>query len=107
MLEEKEFVPYLIVLSFICFLLFLIYLRRALNVKAMETGIQIGNGQTIGRREEQDDYFSSVTVQGHTLAVVADGISGLANGRVASTVAVTTFIKEFMKLDQTWRLGDF
>lgn len=41
------------------------------------SGIEIGNGQTIGSRSEQDDYFSSMTTPVGTLAVVADGISGL------------------------------
>ena len=60
--------------------------------------IEIGNGQTIGRRDEQDDYFSTAETNGGTIAVLADGISGLANGRMASTVAVNTFIEEFKKL---------
>lgn len=60
--------------------------------------IEIGNGQTIGRRDEQDDYFSTAETNNGTIAVLADGISGLANGRMASTVAVNTFIEEFKSL---------
>ncbi len=60
-------------------------------------GVQIGNGQTIGKREEQDDYFATATVGSRTMAVVADGISGLANGRLASMTAVSAWMKQFMK----------
>ena len=69
--------------------------------------IYIGNGQTIGRREEQDDYFSIAETAYGTMAVLADGISGLANGRMASTVAVTTFIEEFKKLSGLHKLSSF
>lgn len=74
----------------------------------MEKGkIYIGNGQTIGRRDEQDDYFSTAETAHGTMAVLADGISGLANGRMASTIAVTTFIEEFKKLGSLNQLQDF
>lgn len=61
--------------------------------------VSIGNDQTIGRREEQDDYFASTVTKAGTLAVLADGISGVSNGRMASTLAVTMFSREFLKLD--------
>ncbi len=41
------------------------------------------------------------------MAVLADGISGLANGRMASTIAVTTFIQEFMKLTSLGNIQSF
>jgi serine/threonine protein phosphatase PrpC len=98
-MEEQQLVPYLIVLAFITSLLLLFYARQLLLNRDARPGIRIGNGQTIGRREEQDDYFSTATTLNGTIAVLADGISGLANGRMASTIAVTTFIREFLKLD--------
>ncbi|MDT3428979.1 serine/threonine protein phosphatase PrpC [Paenibacillus forsythiae] len=69
--------------------------------------IQIGNGQTIGRRAEQDDYFASMTTPVGTLAVVADGISGLQNGRMSSTLAVTIFTREFAKLERADELEEY
>nr|WP_146812041.1 protein phosphatase 2C domain-containing protein [Aneurinibacillus danicus] len=98
-MEEPQLVPYLIVLAFITSLLLLFYARQLLLNRDARPGIRIGNGQTIGRREEQDDYFSTATTLNGTIAVLADGISGLANGRMASTIAVTAFIREFLKLD--------
>ncbi|WP_409359894.1 MULTISPECIES: PP2C family protein-serine/threonine phosphatase [Aneurinibacillus] len=100
-MEEQQLLPYLIVLAFIISLLLLFYVRRLLLNRDAKPNILIGNGQTIGRREEQDDYFSTATTANGTIAVLADGISGLANGRVASTIAVTTFIQEFLKLNNT------
>lgn len=108
MLDDQTFIPYVVFLGFVFLILLLFYLRKIIQVpKQVQEEILIGNGQTIGKREEQDDYFSTVTSQGHTLAVVADGISGLANGRMASTLAVTTFIREFMKLDRVIKLQEF
>lgn len=65
----------------------------------IDQSIRIGNAQTIGRREEQDDYFSSSVTRIGTMAAIADGISGLSHGRMASTLAVTMFSKEYLKLD--------
>lgn len=69
--------------------------------------IPIGNAQTIGRREEQDDYFASSTTRVGTMAVIADGISGVSNGRMASTLAVTKFTREFLKLDDSKDIHEY
>ncbi|WP_334077971.1 PP2C family protein-serine/threonine phosphatase [Paenibacillus sanfengchensis] len=60
--------------------------------------IAIGNAQTIGRRQEQDDYFASSITRVGTMAVIADGISGVAHGRMSSTLAVTMFSREYLKV---------
>ncbi|MFS0554735.1 PP2C family protein-serine/threonine phosphatase [Brevibacillus sp. 179-C9.3 HS] len=100
-------IPYLVVLGVIVAITLLFRLRAAWVRQEMNPVIQIGNGQTIGRREEQDDYFSTSTSSHGTIAVLADGISGLANGRLASTLAVTTFIREFTKLDNPKHMSLF
>ncbi|MFP3917121.1 protein phosphatase 2C domain-containing protein [Lysinibacillus telephonicus] len=107
MFAEQTFTPYIVLLSLICIIFVLFYVRRLVLKPDLQEELLIGNGQTIGKREEQDDYFSTVISEGHTLAVVADGISGLANGRMASTLAVTTFVREFMKLERYIKLQDF
>ncbi|MCM3142680.1 protein phosphatase 2C domain-containing protein [Brevibacillus sp. MER 51] len=104
---QQGAIPYLVVLGVIIAITLLFRLRAALIRQEMNPVIQIGNGQTIGRREEQDDYFSTATSSHGTIAVLADGISGLANGRLASTLAVTTFIREFTKLDNPKYLSLF
>ncbi|ERI04672.1 protein phosphatase 2C [Aneurinibacillus aneurinilyticus ATCC 12856] len=97
--RELEWMPYLIAIVFIVIFLFLIYIRKLLGKEEESSGIRIGNGQTIGRRDEQDDYFSTATTSHGTIAVLADGISGLANGRMASTLAVDVFIQKFLELN--------
>ncbi|BAH45454.1 MULTISPECIES: PP2C family serine/threonine-protein phosphatase [Brevibacillus] len=104
---QQGAIPYLVVLGVIIAITLLFRLRAALIREEMNPVIQIGNGQTIGRREEQDDYFSTATSSHGTIAVLADGISGLANGRLASTLAVTTFIREFTKLDNPKHISLF
>ncbi|GFN32136.1 PP2C family protein-serine/threonine phosphatase [Paenibacillus xylaniclasticus] len=104
-LDEPAAVPYLVLIGSIVLFAALLLLRRKLAAAAMLGGIRIGNGQTIGMREEQDDYFATVAQDYGTLAVLGDGISGMANGRLASTAAVTVFTQAFTKLGKAddWR----
>ena len=106
-MEEQELVPYIIVLGFIIVLYLLFLIRKKFNYREGKHYIEIGNGQTIGRRKEQDDYFSTATTGNGTIAVLADGISGLKNGRMASTVAVNTFIQEYLQLDRLDNVENF
>ncbi|MEK4425975.1 PP2C family protein-serine/threonine phosphatase [Solibacillus sp. FSL K6-1523] len=104
---EQTFIPYIIVLGFVFVLLCLLIIRNIIVNSVEDKIIEIGNGQTIGRRDEQDDYFSTEETEHGTIAVLADGISGLANGRMASTIAVNTFIQEFKKLDSLENMESF
>ncbi len=104
---EQKLLPYIVVLGFIIVLIGLLIIRSIIVQKVETRKIEIGNGQTVGRRDEQDDYFSTVETNNGTMAVLADGISGLANGRMASTIAVTTFIQEFMKLNSLANIQSF
>lgn len=99
-MRGEEYVPYVVTLLFAAALVLLVIFRQRLLRREAGPGVMIGNGQTIGRRSEQDDYFSSVATECGTLAVLADGISGLAHGRMASTVAVSAFIREFVQLEK-------
>ncbi|ANF97591.1 PP2C family protein-serine/threonine phosphatase [Paenibacillus bovis] len=112
-------IPYIIVLCACIVLIVLIIWRRRL-VAGMQgdlilvgetareaSQVLIGNGQTIGTRAEQDDYFASKTTAAGTLAVLADGISGLANGRMASTLAVTTFLREYDEVQNYQQIPDY
>lgn len=107
---------YVVILALLVLWVGLFFLRQALvkrqpqrQSRVEETGsrILIGNGQCIGTRDEQDDYFMSATTPVGTLAVIADGISGLSNGRMASTLAVNTFGREFYKQESTSDFGAY
>lgn len=63
--------------------------------------IIIGNAQTIGRRQKQEDSFATAETEYGTIAVVADGIGGLSNGKLASSLAVQAVVEEFQKGDMT------
>ncbi|MEC1180045.1 protein phosphatase 2C domain-containing protein [Metasolibacillus meyeri] len=98
--------PYMITMLFLALLVILIVVRKQIVHKIADQRIELGNGQTIGRRDEQDDYFATAETAYGTVTVLADGISGLANGRMASTIAVTTFIDELRKLINTQQIND-
>lgn len=122
---NSSFEPYVILTGALLIVFLLIGMRRRLKlsgkagtisyvsnldhqvVMSMPTGLLIGNAQTIGRRQEQDDYFSSLVTSIGTMAVIGDGISGLKHGRMASTLAVTVFGKEFLKLDDPRDIIDY
>lgn len=61
--------------------------------------LEVGNAQTIGTREKQDDSFGSAIKEECMLAVVADGIGGYINGNLASKITVDTYLDEFERND--------
>lgn len=83
-----------------------LFLRKdAFDVLKAKPAIVIGNAQTIGTREKQDDSFASYQSPYGTLAVVADGIGGFLNGHIASRITVNTFVEEFKKGDVTGNIS--
>ncbi|GFP75486.1 PP2C family protein-serine/threonine phosphatase [Clostridium fungisolvens] len=77
---------------------------RTLKLDSMSSGanISIGNAQNIGRREEQQDSFAISDISNKQLysekgifAVIADGMGGLANGRVSSNIVVESLLRYF------------
>lgn len=61
----------------------------------------VGNAQTIGTREKQDDSFAVSIREYGIMALVADGIGGYINGKLASSITAETFMDEFEKRDVT------
>ena len=68
---------------------------------------EVGNAQTIGTREKQDDSFATTMKEYGIMAIVADGIGGYINGNLASQITVETFLDEFEKRDVTENLSYF
>lgn len=78
-----------------------------LRVERAVGEIVIGNAQIIGRRQKQEDSFATAQTEYGTIAVVADGIGGLSNGKLASQLAVQAVVEEFQKGDSTANLDYF
>ncbi|HHU71153.1 MAG TPA: SpoIIE family protein phosphatase [Clostridiales bacterium] len=100
-----------IVTALIIFLVFnrAFRIRRKPKRKALARRLKatIGNAQTIGTREKQDDSFATDIMDYGILAVVADGIGGYINGNIASSIAVETYLDEFQKCDVTGNIRHF
>lgn len=65
-----------------------------------------GNAQALGCREEQEDSFAFSSFSdaefirhGGVLALMADGMGGLAKGHEASQAAVTSFLRTYLTKD--------
>lgn len=69
--------------------------------------VSIGNAQTIGTREKQDDSFATSICEYGAMGIVADGIGGYINGNLASKITVETYLDEFEKRDVTDNLSYF
>lgn len=99
--------PYVFVLISLLVVCALLYIRyRLINMKK-DNYIVIGNGQTIGKRDEQEDSFSTVENEKGIMAVLADGMGGYTNGKVSSSIAVNTFIEEFSNSYSIYPIEDF
>lgn len=57
--------------------------------------VTIGNGQILGAREAQEDYFASTIIGDSHLLVLADGMGGHDSGDVASELVVKAVVDYF------------
>ncbi|HOV27081.1 MAG TPA: protein phosphatase 2C domain-containing protein [Pseudobacteroides sp.] len=99
--------PYIFVLVSLVVVCILIFIRHRLKIWKKDNYIIIGNGQTIGKRDEQEDSFSTVENEKGIMAVLADGMGGYTNGKVSSSIAVNTFIDEFSNSYSIYPIEDF
>jgi serine/threonine protein phosphatase PrpC len=95
MIRQLSDNPYLVMASFGVVLLVLVHIRRLLSSAAHQQEILIGNAQAKGKRAEQEDSFATVTNTQGTLAVLADGMGGYAEGKCASRIVTRTFVEQF------------
>ena len=72
-------------------------------------GIEVGNAHHIGKRGNQEDSFAISDLTNDklcrtngVLAVVADGMGGLADGEVVSAGVTSSVMREFPLLSSSW-----
>ncbi|TYQ16966.1 UNVERIFIED_CONTAM: serine/threonine protein phosphatase PrpC [Acetivibrio alkalicellulosi] len=78
-----------------------------INTPEKKPDILIGNGQIIGKRMEQEDSFATITTAKGVMAVLADGMGGYANGKLASSMAVDMFIQQFANAESLYPVDEF
>ena len=76
---------------------------------SLPEGLEIGNAQNVGKRGNQEDAFATSDVsnprlvrESGVLAIVADGMGGLADGELVSAAAVSTIYREFPLMSNDW-----
>ena len=82
------------------------------NEKTKLPAVTPGNAQHVGARSEQQDAFgfsafddASFVEHAGVLAIVADGMGGMAMGREASAIAVRTFLASYAAKEKEEKIG--
>lgn len=96
------YVPILVIKVFqvamlLLFLILLVILLDLIFKKYKKKTILIGNSQKKGKRNIQEDSFSTFETDNGLIAIVADGMGGLEYGKVASQTAVKMLTEEYTK----------
>lgn len=89
--------PYFYIIIFAIIIAVLFVIRYFLKNPRVRPNVIIGHAQILGKRREQEDYYSTASTPNGILAVLADGMGGFSNGKMASSTAVNTFIGEFTR----------
>jgi serine/threonine protein phosphatase PrpC len=76
---------------------------------AFPKGLQLGNAHHMGKRGNQEDSFGvsdlnnqRLVCESGVLAVVADGMGGLADGELVSAAAVGAMMREYPHVSNNW-----
>lgn len=89
--------PYLVVLI-VVICIFILYCFRCYLVRfKKKPDVLIGQAQTKGERKEQEDSFATVLTDNKIMAVLADGMGGYSQGKLASSLAVNSFVRELSR----------
>lgn len=99
--------PYYVLLVSVLSIIILLIIRSKLNNVRVYPRILIGNAQYIGTREEQEDSFATVENNNYILSVVADGMGGYSNGKLASKIVTDTLIGEFTSILELHPIENF
>lgn len=87
--------PYISLFCLTCAAVVLLVIRLAMSRGRQPTGTDVGASMTIGGREVQEDCYGTLSTPSGLLAVLADGMGKAYGGRIASRLAVDTFVELF------------
>ncbi|AZO95795.1 protein phosphatase 2C domain-containing protein [Halocella sp. SP3-1] len=85
----------------------LIIARFIIKRKVKKPTLIVGSAQGLGKREEQEDSFSTIENESGFLAVLADGMGGFYLGKEASELVVKSFLGEFTRNYNIKSINDF
>ena len=81
--------------------------KASASTRGLLLSYQVANLQGIGTRERQEDSFAFVNVMDVTkirkdglMAVVADGMGGMKDGKLASETVIAVLKEDFKKMDR-------
>jgi PPM family protein phosphatase len=106
-LEGIQKYRYLILLIGGGFIGILCVLRYQIRKRREKMPVRVGNDQTIGTMEHQNDYFSTVWKKNEVCAILADGIGDRKIGGIASTSVVQTVTSQFNDMNQYEEVNTF
>ncbi len=73
----------------------------------IKSGISLSASTMQGRREQQQDFYTSRQLPDRTIAIVCDGMGGLNGGSVASRHAATMLLEDLEKVSPTENMYAF
>ncbi len=73
----------------------------------MQNGISLSALSIKGKREQQQDYYTSIQLPDRTIAIVCDGMGGLNGGSVASRRAAEMLLNDLQMVDENQNMYEF
>lgn len=73
----------------------------------INNGITFSAASIIGKREQQQDYYTCSRLSDRTIAIVCDGMGGLQGGSIASRHAANLLLKDLEEVSQIEDMHDF
>ncbi len=97
MLENSDIYIWIIAIAVSILYISKLIVQYLINKRKNMPMYAIGQDQIQGGRKKQEDSYIAIKSDDGILGVLADGMGGLADGKLASSIAVDTFVNGFLK----------